>query len=74
MILPNKHITLEFSLLGVGAFLLLNLDHAYTVSTLWNKVRAEPTVGSFTRFTLALDLLFMLGAIEFNDGKLRRVK
>lgn len=74
MILPTKHITVEDSLLGVGALLLENIKRPLTVSALWEKVRAKPEVSTYERFTLALNLLYMIGAIDFFQNKLRRIR
>ena len=73
MILPTKHIRLSNSLLGVGATLIECLDEETTVTFLWDKTKASPNVRGFDRFTLALDLLFLLGLVEFEHGLLRRV-
>lgn len=73
MILPNKHIRLQNSLLGVGAVLLRNLNTPQTVTSLWGGVRSLPEVKTFERFTLALDLLYCVGAVDFEDGILRKV-
>jgi len=73
MILPTKHITVENSLLGVGALLLEKLSRPLSISTLWKRVREFSEIATFERFTLALDLLCMIGAIEFDKNKLRRV-
>ena len=72
MIMPNKHISTKYSLLGLGALILQNLQRPQRVSTLWEKLRVFPEVGTFERFVLALDLLYALGAIEFQDNKLWR--
>jgi len=72
MILPSKFIPEEQALLGVGATLLRHLKHAETVSSLWEKARNEPNVGTFERFVLALDLLFMTGLVSLSQGLLRR--
>lgn len=72
MILPTKHITVRDSLIGVGALLLRNLEKPLTVSTLWERVKEMPEVSTFERFTLAADLLFMIGAIEFKNDKIWR--
>lgn len=74
MILPTKHIKLSNSLLGVGATLLKYLDRNRTVTSLWNETRTLPEIKTFDRFTLGLDLLFLVGVIDFQDGLLRRVK
>lgn len=72
MILPTKHMSLSNSLLNVGATLLRHIDNNHTVTALWNTVNTLPDVKTFERFTLGLDLLFMMGAVEFRDGLLRR--
>ena len=72
MILPTKHIRLSNSLLSVGAVLLKHIDDNHTVTALWNTANMLPEVKTFEKFTLGLDLLFMMGAVEFQDGLLRR--
>lgn len=72
MILPTKHVSTERSLLGLGALLLRALDIPRTVTALWHKVREIPEVGSFDRFVLALDLLYAMGAVDLNEGLIRK--
>ncbi len=74
MILPTKHIPTNQSLLGVGALLLKKMKRPGTVTTLWEKVRENPEIGSFKRFSLALDFLYAIGAIELAEGLLRRIE
>ena len=78
MILPTKHLNEERSILRIGAELLLLLRNETTVSRLWadfQKYRRDAlgikTV-TYDWFILALDLLFVLGAIGFDDGKIMR--
>ena len=73
MILPTKHIRLSNSLLNVGVVLLKHIREPRTVTLLWNDTRSLPEVRTFGRFSLALDLLYMLGAIDFQDGLIRRL-
>ena len=74
MILPTKHIRPERALLTVGGELLGCLHEPMTVSRLWDEVRARRNVAAgpapinYDWFVLALDLLFMLGAIDFKRG------
>lgn len=72
MILPSKHIKLSNSLLNVGAILLNQIDRRYTVTLLWDKAKGHPEVMTFERFTLGLDLLHMLGLIDFEEGLIVR--
>jgi hypothetical protein len=73
MILPTKHIGQDEALIGVGATLLHDLSTPITVSGLWEKTRLQPNVGTFERFALAANLLFIIGAIDIVDGLLVRV-
>ena len=78
MILPSKHLSQDRALLTVGATILRRLSEPMTVSALWEDI---PRLGSGRRgtsalrydaFVLALDLLFLAGAIDIQDGLLRR--
>lgn len=73
MILPTKHIPQNEALIGVGATLLTHLNYPMTVSGLWERIRSEPNVGNFERFVLASNLLYLIGAIDFQDGLIVRV-
>lgn len=68
MILPTKHISERQALLGVGGVLLQYLENPQTVTSLWNKVRNHRSVGTFERFVLALDFLYISGIIIINRG------
>jgi len=72
MILPTTHISMKNSLLGVGAIVIEKLRHPRTVTALWNDLSKLPEVATFERFVLVLDLLYLIGAIEIEEGLLRR--
>ncbi len=72
MILPSKHISEGQSLLGVGVILLFALKRSQTVTSLWEKVRTHRSVGTFERFVLALDMLFIGGLIFISEGMIKR--
>ena len=72
MVMPTKHTTVARSILGVGATLLAMLDAPRTVSALWDQAKRNPAIGSYVRFLLGLDLLFILGAVELRGGRVRR--
>ena len=80
MILPTKHIKTDRALLAVGGELLVCLREPMTVSRAWDEVRTrrgsagEPAAINYDWFVLALDLLFMMGAIEFERGLLRKAE
>ena len=73
MILPTKHLKLSNSLLNVSATLLKNIDSPKTVTLLWNETKNMSEIRTFERFILGLDLLFIMGVIDFKDGMIRRV-
>ena len=79
MILPTKHLSESRSLLQIGAEILLLLEEKSTVSRLWAEYKAfrAKTEGqgivTFDWFILALDLLFAIRTIRFNQGKIERV-
>lgn len=79
MILPSKHLSQERALLTLGARILLHLIHPKTVSALWEeltqRVESSPRSTnslSYDGYVLALDLLYLIGAIEMEDGLLTR--
>lgn len=72
MILPDKFIKLSDSMIGIGALMLPKLDNKNTVTSLWNEVRSMPEISNYEIFILALDFLFILDLIEFNEGLLRK--
>ena len=70
MILPNKYITAEYSLLGIGAILLNKLKTPKTVSSLWEEIRDESKINTYSRFIICLDFLFLIDALEIKEGLL----
>jgi hypothetical protein len=79
MILPTKHLRPERALLTVGADLLRSLREPMTVSRLWDEIRTSRSDGArpfapinYDWFVLALDLLYMAGAVEFERGLVRK--
>ena len=80
VILPTKHLSEEKSLLRVGGDILLLLDTPKTVSRLWIEVRnmrADRSATSsitFSWFVLALDLLFILRAVEYSSGRVGKAQ
>ena len=71
-LLPNKHVPTSRSLVGIGGLLLEHLTVSTTISSLWEKVKNKPEVGSFGIFVLSLDYLYSIGAVDFEDGFLSR--
>lgn len=81
MILPTKHIRPDRALIGVGAEVLGALGgQPVTMSKLWDDIRSRRSVGTSTPvidyrwFVLALDLLYMISAVEFDRGLISKAK
>ena len=78
MILPTKRLSPERAMITIGAEILALLTEPKTVSRLWNELslmmseRSSTRVISYDWFILTLDLLYMLGSIEMDHGRIRR--
>jgi Sec-independent protein secretion pathway component TatC len=78
VITPTKGIAPQRALLTVGAQLSLILTEPMTVSQAWTalktwRIRHEnDAVLPFSWFVLALDTLYALGAVHYEDGILYR--
>ena len=78
MILPSKHIRFAESLFGLGGVILGLLNRPATVDELWheysflnNKKRKFPAYHDFDNLVLALNYLYVIGAIDINnEGKI----
>jgi len=78
MILPSKHLPHDRALLTQGARILECMTKPMTVSALWESMKPARNTGTGIRplrydsFVLTLDLLFLMGAVELNEGLLTR--
>lgn len=68
MILPTKYIPLSGSLLGAGMNLLQHFTEPSTPIAIWDRVKNIPEIGTYNRFVLTLDFLYVIGAIDIVDG------
>jgi len=79
MILPTKHVRPDRALIGVGAEVLQILKRPVTMSRLWDEVRGRLSLHApnapidYQWFILSLDLLYTIGALDFDRGLVRRV-
>jgi hypothetical protein len=76
VILPTKGVGPDKALLSLGAGILRELEQPKTVSRLWSELSTRGASGSkytFDWFVLALDLLYVLGAVEYTAGRVRRI-
>lgn len=78
MILPTKRLSIDRSLLFIGSEILGLLNKPKTVSQLWvnyrgiGKIKSGDRIITFDVFSLALDFLFTIGAVDLIDSKVRR--
>lgn len=80
MILPTKKLRPENSLIFLGGVTLDLLDEPKTVSRVWEEfqrrrvkeLNLESCDISFDWFVLAIDLLHLLGTIDFKAGRLEK--
>jgi hypothetical protein len=73
MVLPDRYRNLRYSLLNGGAVILNVLGENDTVSSLREKTRDTEPLRGYDKFIPSLDLLYLLGAIEFRDGLIARL-
>lgn len=71
-LMPDKHVSLGSSLLGVGATILRKLDKPSTITGLWDRCRPSEEVATFERFAAGLSLLFAVGAVSIENEVLVR--
>ena len=78
MILPTKGLAVDRALLSVGAEILRRIGRPKTVSRLWEQMRKRESslleALPYEWFLLGLDLLYLLGAVDFEDGRLRHTR
>ena len=72
MIMPNKNITIKYSLLHCGAIILNELKWTDTISSLREKTKTHEVFSSYEKFILTLDYLYAIGIIDFRDGLIMR--
>lgn len=76
MLLPSKHISLPESIFVLGFYLLSLIDRPMTLQEIWNmfsKVNHTPEYPAYHGFenvVLALDFLYCINAIEYDESGL----
>jgi len=73
MIYPDKTSELKYTLLGVGSLILSELNTPQTTSSLWERVRIFEEIGSFEKYVLTLDFLYLMGLVKMDEGLIRRL-
>jgi hypothetical protein len=78
MILPTKRLGPERAMITIGAEILGLLTEPKTVSRLWSELnhimgeRSSNRLINYDWFILTLDLLYMLGSIDMDHGRIWR--
>jgi len=69
MILPTRNIAPDRALLTVSGEVFQLLRHPETVSGLWDRIRGANASRplAYSWFLLAVDLLFVLGLVAYDD-------
>lgn len=73
MILPKKQLSVNESYFGFGAFLLQKLNESVSIEELWEYYKDSytskkyPVKFSFDQFVIALDYLYIIGAIKTDE-------
>ena len=73
MIMPNKYVQEDKALIGSGAILLSRLTSGQKLSDLWDNIKNSTHINNFERFILTLDLLYLLGLVEFENNTIVKV-
>lgn len=78
MLMPTKHIKTENALIGLGAEILSELTYAKPVSTLFHNIQLQrhdkqSATIHFDWFLLAVDFLYIIGAVDFKDGLIEKI-
>ena len=80
MILPTKHLMMHRTLLAVGGEILTIVREPKTMSRVWGEFSgtrdrdAGRAPVSYDWFVLALDFLFIIGAVTFRAGRIERTQ
>ena len=73
-LLPNKYVPIEFSMLGVVALLMEQLEVNDTISSLWDRISREPQVRTFDRYADGLTVLYAANLIDIKNGIIHKVE
>lgn len=74
MIMPSKYLREDEALIGVSAALLPLIENNGSLTALWESAKKNNAVGSFERFILALDFLYLLGLVDLHNNKIVRAQ
>ncbi len=73
MLLPDKHIRIAESFLGLGAFVLATLDEEQSIDDIWaqfesvNNTTQYPAYHTFDNLLIAVAFLYTIGSVRMTD-------
>jgi hypothetical protein len=73
MLFPDKHLKVAESIFGLGGFILSILSDPKNADEIWlefgtiNNTKEFPAYHSFENIILAIDFLYLIGAIKENE-------
>lgn len=70
--LPSKYVSVDYSIIGLTAILIENVQPNDTVSSLWDRVSTDKRIRTFQRFADAATLAFAGGLLKLDNGILQR--
>jgi hypothetical protein len=80
MILPTKRLSSNRALITIGAIILNLLNRPKSISLLWEDFKKIKSTGSnscyitYDWFILSLDMLYSMGIIKIDSGRISRLK
>lgn len=78
MILPTKHINFSQSLLGLGAYILTQLQSPKSIDELWEAYKVDYKNNiylakhSFDNLVMTLIFLYSVGSVTENNGVIKK--
>lgn len=74
MIMPSKYLKEDEALIGVSAALLSLIEGNGNLSEIWESAKKIKAIGSFERFILALNFLYLLDLVDLHENKIVRTQ
>lgn len=72
--MPSKYLKEDEALIGVSAALLSLIERNGNLSEIWESAKKIKAIGSFERFILALNFLYLLDLVDLHENKIVRTQ
>jgi hypothetical protein len=72
--MPSKYLKEDEALIGVSAALLSLIEGNGNLSETWESAKKIKAIGSFERFILALNFLYLLDLVDLHENKIVRTQ